>query len=258
MPCSGILEELTVSEVRTLAPNVAVIPIGSTEPHGPGLPYGTDSFRAEGLVYRAVPRANERGGRVLALPTQRISLNNNFREFPFACRMSVPTFMALLEDLVDFLAADGIDRIVIVNAHGGNPEVIQATLRHLARRDGPFVCLLHAGQCGASASAGVIEHPSSHAGESETAQILYLRPELVNTAALSDPQEMRPDFRPLEEVGAYFVRPWHRLMPQCRAGEARTATAAKGETLIETDADALADFLAALSNSEGYDEFPYR
>lgn len=258
MSCSGILEELTIAEVRALAPNVAVIPIGSTEPHGPGLPYGTDSFRAEGVVYRAVPRANDRGGRVLALPTQRISLNNNFRRFPFACRMSVPTFMALLEDLVDFLAADGIERVVIVNAHGGNPEVIEATLRHLARRDGPFVCLLGAGQCSAKTTAGVVQHPSIHAGESETAQVMYLRPELVDESQLSDPAPQPPDFAPLTDTGAYYVRPWHRLMPESRAGEARTATAESGATLIETEADALADFLVALSQADGYGEFPYR
>ena len=39
---SGILEEMTIDDVRALKPNVALIPIGSTEPHGPALPFGTD------------------------------------------------------------------------------------------------------------------------------------------------------------------------------------------------------------------------
>ena len=48
---SGILEEMTIDDVRSLAPNVAVIPIGSTEPHGPALPYGTDNFQVEYVAH---------------------------------------------------------------------------------------------------------------------------------------------------------------------------------------------------------------
>lgn len=258
MALSGILEEMTIDEVRALRPNVAVIPIGSTEPHGPALPYGTDSFRAEGVVTRAVPLANQRGGRVICLPTQRISLNNNFRKLPFACRLAVPTFMKLIEDLVEFLAADGIERIVIVNSHGGNPEVIQATLRHLARRDGPFVCLLHGGQCAGQEARAVIAKPSAHAGEGEASEVLYLRPELVAADKLGDHPQVPPDFTPLTEAGAYYVRPWHRFMPSSCGGDARGASAEKGKTLIESSAEGLAAFLVALSQADGMDEFPYR
>lgn len=254
---SGILEEMTIDEVRELAPNVAVIPIGSTEPHGPALPYGTDSFRAEGVAHRAVPRANAQGARVICLPVQRISLNNNFRKFPFACRMAVPTFMQMLEDWVDFLAADGIERIVILNAHGGNPEVIQATLRHLARRDGPFVCLLSAGGCCAPEARRVIEHPSNHAGEGEASEVMYLRGELVKPDKLANVPPIAPEFTPVTEVNAWYVRPWHRLMPESCSGEARYSSAEKGRTIVESSADGLAAFLVKLSAATNSDEFPY-
>lgn len=254
---SGILEQMTIADVESLAPNVAVIPIGSTEPHGPALPYGTDSYRVEGVCYRAVPRANARGARVVCLPPQRVSLNNNFRRFPFACRVSVPTFMALLEDLVSFLEAEGVMRIVIVNAHGGNPEVIQATLRHLARRDGAFVCLVHCGQAMRPEGHGVIERPSAHAGEGEASEVMYLRPDLVRAERLGEHPVIEPDVAALGEVGAYYVRPWHRFMPDSCGGDARLASAEKGERVIEAAADGLADFLVALSAAPDLAEFPY-
>jgi len=119
---SGILEEMTIDDVRSLAPNVAVLPIGSTEPHGPALPYGTDNFQVEYVAYGGTRKANEIGGRVVCLPTQRVSLNNNFRAFPFACRMQVPTFMNLLKDLVAMCRAENVHRIVFINGHGGNPD----------------------------------------------------------------------------------------------------------------------------------------
>ena len=139
---SGILEEMTIDDVRELAPNLCVIPVGSTEPHGPALPYGTDTFRVEHLCYAATRRANQSGGQVLCLPAFRISLNNNFRAFPFACRLSVRTFMSVLTDTVGMSEAEGVRRIVSVNGHGGNPDVIRAVQRDLAARDGAFVCMI--------------------------------------------------------------------------------------------------------------------
>ena len=142
---SGILEEMTIDDVRSLTPNVAVIPIGSTEPHGPALPYGTDNFQVEYVAYGGTRKANEMGGRVLCLPTQRVSLNNNFRAFPFACRMQVPTFMNLLKDLVAMCRTENVHRIVFVNGHGGNPDAIRATQRDLAAQDNLFTCLIGTG-----------------------------------------------------------------------------------------------------------------
>ncbi|MBI2300750.1 MAG: creatininase family protein [Armatimonadetes bacterium] len=245
----GILEEMTITEVQALRPHVAVIPVGSTEPHGPALPYGTDSYRVEGICYPAVCRAVAEGARVICLPPLRISLNNNFRAFPFACRMSVPSFMSVLGDLVEFLEADGVRRIVIVNGHGGNPEAIQATLRHLARRDGAFLCLLSAEQCAAAEARSVIEHGSPHAGEMESSEMLHLRGELVHAERLGDAPVVPPEFDALAEVGAWYVRPWHLFMPESRGGEARGSTAEKGRVLVEAAVAGLAEFLVKLSGA---------
>ena len=183
---SGILEEMTIDQVRGLKPDVAVIPIGSTEPHGPALPYGTDSYRAEAIACGATREANRQGGRVVCLPTVRISLNNNFRAFPFACRMQVSTFMALLKDLVKMCEADAIEKVVFMNAHGGNPDVIRAAMRDLTAADGAFVCLIQASSCASLEARQVCEKPSDHAGEDETSQMLYLRPDLVHSAKIGD------------------------------------------------------------------------
>ena len=61
----GILEEMTLDDVRAFGPEVVVLGVGSTEPHGPVLPYGTDAFACDALCRRAVRLANEKGARVL-------------------------------------------------------------------------------------------------------------------------------------------------------------------------------------------------
>ena len=254
---SGILEELTIEDVRALRPNVAVIPIGSTEPHGPALPYGTDSFQIEYVAYGGTKKANELGGRVVCLPTQRVSLNNNFRAFPFACRMQVPTFMQLLKDLVAMCRAEDVHRIVFMNGHGGNPDVIRAAQRDLSAQDGLFTCLIHTSTCASDDAKAVWEHRSDHAGEEETSQVMFLRPELVREDFITNNPQEYPKLKTMKEFQVDFVRPWHLYLPVSAGGDARQASAEKGKTVLNSAVEGTGRFLAEMSLAEDSENFPY-
>jgi creatinine amidohydrolase len=254
---SGILEEMTIEDVRALSPNVAVIPIGSTEPHGPALPYGTDSFQVEHVAYGSTRKANELGGRVVCLPTLRISLNNNFRAFPFACRLQVPTFMALLKDLVAMCRAENVHRILFLNGHGGNPDVIRAVQRDLAAQDGLFTCMIHGAQCASAEAKAVWENRSDHAGEEETSQILFLRPDLVRKDKITNNPVRQPRLETLREFKADFVRPWHLYLPTSAGGDATKASAEKAEIVYKSAIEGTGQLLAELSLSPDTDTFPY-
>lgn len=259
---SGLLEEMTLEQVRALAPEVVVLGIASTEPHGSHLPYGTDFFQCDGQCRRAVTRANERGGRVLMYPTLAIANNVNFKAFPFACRIRVRTLMNVLLDIFEALEEDGIRKIVLVNGHGGNTDTLHAVLReHMGRhrpeadRVGAFVCL--AGSFVSPEAARAIEHHSDHAGENETSRMLYLRPDLVKTEKFVDQPVGRPFIESLAAGKAHFVRPWHLHVPLSGGGKLDRSTADKGRGLIESSADNLADFLVELSKAPWGPNFPY-
>ncbi len=254
----GILEEMTISDVRALQPNVCVFPIGSTEPHGPALPYGTDSFQVEAASYGGTVRANELGGRVLCFPTQRVSLNNNFRAFPFACRMQVPTFMQLLKDLIDMCEAEGVRRFVFVNGHGGNPDVIRAVQRDLSARDGIFTFLISTLHCADRDMLNSMwENRSDHAGEEETSMVMHLRPDLVQSNRIDDNPQNAPTVDVVNEFKPEFVRPWHLYIPVSAGGDARKASAEKGEKALASSADGMGRFLAGISQAPDTDTFPY-
>jgi creatinine amidohydrolase len=187
----------------------------------------------------------------------RISLNNNFRAFPFACRLEVPTFMAALSDTVSMCEAEGVRRIVIVNGHGGNTDVIRAVQRDLARRDGAFVCMLQAHSCASEEAQAVWEHRSDHAGEEETSEILALHPELVRREKIGWFPQVYPKVDALRRFGAEFVRPWHRYVPVSAGGDATKAAAEKGRTVIESSIRGLAEFLVELSTAPESESFPY-
>lgn len=254
---SGVLEELTIDEVRRLNPNLCVLPVGSTEPHGSALPYGTDTFRAEHLCYAATRCANEAGARVLALPAFRISLNNNFRAFPFACRLQVRTFMSVLTDTIEMCEAEGVKRIVIVNGHGGNPDVIRAVQRDLASRDGAFVCLLTPRGCASNEALSVYEHHSDHAGEEETSEMLHIRPNLVRTELIGNQPVRPPSVEVLRSFPVDFVKPWHLYLPVSAGGDSRKASAEKGRIVVESSIEGLTRFLSELSGAPDTETFPY-
>ena len=255
---SGILEEMTIAEVRALAPNVALLPLGSTEPHGPALPYGTDSFTIGAVSRRATVLANERGARALCYPTLPITLNNNFRAFPFACRMGVATFMAMLADIVTQAAADGIRRVVLANGHGGNTDAVRAMLRELAARDNmPFVCMIQGMMADKAVIAANIEHPSDHAGESEVSIQMFVRPELVRPERLADNPRNKPALPSLNDDKVFFVKPWHRYVPASAGGDQRRAAAAKGRALVESSSANIAQLLVELSQAPESATFPY-
>ena len=96
----GLLEEMTGENVRAFKPEVVVLPLGSTEPHGPHLPMGTDTYQVTRLCRLTVEGANRRGARTLLYPTLPIANNANFRKFPFSLRIGIRTLMSVIVDIV--------------------------------------------------------------------------------------------------------------------------------------------------------------
>jgi len=256
---SGILQEMTMDDVKALDPEVVVIAVASTEPHGPSISYGSDYYQADGVCRRAVVRANEKGGRVLMYPTLPIGNNVNFKPFPFACRISVRTLMTTLLDIIQALEEDGIRKIVLLNGHGGNTDTVRATLReHFGitpedRR--AFVCTTHAMPSAEALAA--IDHPSMHGGESEASRNMYLVPEYTHTDKFQDQPVGTPMIEALANNDVHCVRPWHLHAPMGGGGDTRTSSVEKGEALVETAADWFADFLVELSETPWNPKFPY-
>lgn len=257
MTISGLLEEMTIDQVRAFEPQVGVIGIGSTEPHGPHLPYGTDTYLLESILIPAVRQANALGGRVLLLPLLPISLNNNMRAFPYALKFSVPTFMQMLHDLTATFEKEGVNKIVLINSHGGNPDVLRAFQRDAMQRDGPFIAMLNVYETAAEVSKEQITHPSDHAGEWETSLMLTYRPDLVYTEHLADNPPTPVQVDCLTRLPVHFVRPWHRYLPRSAGGDCRASSAEKGAAIRAAAVEEIAAFLKELSDAPWSPAFPY-
>lgn len=263
-PRMGILEEMTLEDVRRFNPEVVVVPVGSTEPHGPHLPYCTDTRHTRTTCEAATMLANSKGVRVLCYPVLPISLNVNFSGFGFALSLRVKTFVNMLRDICEQIEREGVRKVVIVNGHGGNTDAVGAFLRDWAHRgvagtsgaEGrAFVC---AANWPFPKASEIIEYPSDHAGENEVLEIMADRPELVREDKLAEFKPQHHVVKSLDNPNVMWVKPWHLYMPQAACGETRKVTPQKARRFAELNAEELAELLLELAQTPWSDMFPYK
>ncbi len=263
-PRMGILEEMTLDEVRGFDPEVVVVPVGSTEPHGPHLPYCIDTVEARCFAEGATMIANSQGARVLCYPTLAISLDVNFSGYPFALSLRVKTFMCVLRDICEQIERQSVRKIVIANVHGGNYSVVEAFLREWSHRgvagtagaeDRAFVCAAYWPSMKADE---VLEHASDHAGENEVLACLDQCPELLRKDKLADFKPEQQIVKSLDNPKVRWVKPWHLYLPAGANGETREITPEKARKFMQLNAEGLAELLLELSQTPWSDTFPYK
>ncbi len=250
------LSDLNYGRVRTLPPfEVAVLPLGATEPHNLHLPYGTDTIQVEAIARDACGRADARGGRVVLLPALPYGTETNQMRFPMAMNLNPSTVARVIADLVASLEAHGVPKCVLLNGHGGND--LKWVLRelHLSTKVRLFLCNWY--RMVADRYPAIFEDAGDHAGEMETSLILALRPDLVEMGVADAGTMAATRFDAVNRGWVEITRPWHLLTTNSGAGDPRPATAAKGRAIAEVAASRLADFLVDLSSAPVDDRFPY-
>ena len=251
-----LLADLNYGRVRALPPfEVAVLPLGATEPHNLHLPYATDTLQVEAVADLACARAHDRGARVVRLPALPYGTETNQMRFPLAMNLNPTTVAAVLTDLIDSLDAHAIRKCVLLNGHGGND--LKWVLRQLHLRTPVQIFLCNWYKVAADSHGELFEDAGDHAGELETSMILAHHPDLVEPDR-ADPGAVAPTrFEAVNRGWVEITRPWHLLTTNSGAGDPRPATAAKGEALTELVVDRIAGFLVDLAASPLDEKFPF-
>ena len=115
-----ILQETNLKAVRENPPQVVALPWGATEPHNLHLPYGTDTLTVTRVGEMACEKAWLQGARTYLLPSMPFGVNTNTLAFPLVINMMPSTQLAVLRDLVASLNAAGVEKLLLINGHGGN------------------------------------------------------------------------------------------------------------------------------------------
>ena len=169
-----------VEEILKQDPFV-LIPVGTTEGHGPHLPLGTDSFIAYEIAKGAAQKAIEMGVKTIVAPPVLVGYSMENMSFPGSISLSGETVGNVVLDVCRSLIRHGFKNIIIVNGHGGHVSVLDVVSRKIRdETDGKIIiAMAMPQQLVTDVIERLMENNDGHAGESETSLIMAFRPELV-------------------------------------------------------------------------------
>jgi creatinine amidohydrolase len=185
-PAERYLPYLTWTQIAALPdkPNtVIVLPAGSTEQHGPHLPCAVDTVIAAGVVGHALARLPA-SVPAYALPPISYGKSDEHLHFPGTVTLEGATLLETVTQIGESVYRMGFRKLLIVNAHGGQPQVMEMAARELRLRHGDYVVLPHFAWRVPNAAGQFLSERekrlSMHAGHAETAIMMALAPHTVH------------------------------------------------------------------------------
>ncbi len=245
IPPERFFPYLTWQDIETMPDkeNVVIIqPVGSIEQHGPHLPLIVDSAIATYVTGKALAKL-DRNTPAYALPTQYYGKSNEHWHFPGTITLTAQTLMAVLTETGESIYRSGFRKLVFLNAHGGQPQVIEIVARDLHQKYEDFLLF--------PLSAWRVPNPSEelltqkemelgiHAGDAETSMILSMLPDVVrmDKAVCEYPQGLPEDSMLSMEGNLPFAWLTRELTRSGVLGDAKVATKEKGDRILEAFTD---------------------
>ena len=165
------LSDATWTEAEATETDLALLPVGSTEQHGPHAPLGTDTLTARAVADAA---ANAYDGEVIVAPPIPIGVAEEHRHFSGTLWVSPDTFRSYVRETVASLAFHGWDRVVVVNGHGGNVPALEEVCTTISRQDAAYALAYTWFE-----GVGDHRHDMGHGGPLETALLRHVAAERV-------------------------------------------------------------------------------
>ena len=242
--------QLTYPEIAEAAERntLVLLPVGQVEEHGPHLPLECDCIIARETA-RAVAQEMVDEMPVLVLPTVWTGYTvQQVARWPGLITFREPEPMIqMIYDILASLVKNGFEKIVIVNAHGNNPAILELACRKIGSDYNVFPALTYV--LGMSKTIGPQVRQSEmggcggHAGEEETALLLHLTPDLVHMDRATDKDIVRYQTRFFpgdiysdipDRVGGLYWSTWGVVESESGVyGDPTAATAETGRALFE-------------------------
>lgn len=235
-----------------MARTIAVLPVGATEQHGPHLPLSVDHDLVNAVVAESLPHIPS-DLPALFLPSQGVGFSPEHQAFAGTLTLPSPLVIALWTALGESVARTGVKKLVLLNAHGGQVGLLDVVARDLRTRLGLLVYSVNTFNLPLPAEVEGLfsaeEHRYGiHAGQTETAMMLALKPERVDMGQarkFASASQQRARAFPILGNGKSAKLAWQMqdYNPAGAVGDAAAATADQGRALLQAMGRALADLL---------------
>ena len=222
---------------------VAVLPVAAIEQHGPHLPVSTDTTIMNGMLETVIARLPADLD-VRILPVQAVGKSNEHVHAPGTLTLPPSTLIDAWTEIGLSIARAGVKKIVVVNSHGGNEEIMGIVTRELRVRAGMLAVKTSWQRFGRPAGmyTDLEDRQGIHGGDVETSLMLHFRPDLVDMGKaenfVSNVGRAEREFDLLRQTGTHAFA-W--IAPDINehgvAGDASIATAEKGRLTAEYQAE---------------------
>jgi creatinine amidohydrolase len=221
---------------------IAVLPLAAVEQHGPHLPVGTDALIMDGML-GTVAALCPPDLDLLVLPVQRIGKSNEHLWARGTLTLSAQAALQAWTEIGLSVARAGVRRIILVNSHGGNADLMSVLAREMRVQAGMLAVRCQWVSFGAPAGLYSAREDAFgiHGGDMETSLMLHFRPETVDMGAAQDFRSTAEGaaIPPTGPVGYGWIA--SDLNPAGVVGDAHLGSAAKGAATARHQA---AGFLA--------------
>lgn len=249
-----------MSELRNERPSVeapvAVLPLGAHEQHGPHLPFETDTLIATGIAGRLMASLPRDLG-VHLLPTEPVGYSIEHMDVAGTRTLAFDEAVHRWLAIAERCAADGMRKLMLLNAHGGNSPLLTIVATEARVRFGMLAVATSWTRFGLPEGLILPDEKAIdiHAGDIETSVMLALHPGKVDMSkAKSFPSRQRDFEKRFTHLRAYgphaFGWKMSDLNAEGAAGNAAAATAAKGERII---GHAVQGLIALLRDIQAFD-----
>jgi creatinine amidohydrolase len=241
-------DELTASDwplAMTKSAKTCILPIGILEKHGPHAPMGSDLIHVREWAARATRKEY-----AVVFPDFFYGQIYEAKHQPGTFALPSRVVWDLLEATCDEIGRNGFEKIVIINGHGGNPNLLRYFVQAQLERKRNYVVYFFEPTRDSAFQAQAVKIRKSdpagdaHAGENETSTLLYLRPDLVKMDRAT--KESGENLKRLSLPNLYTGIWWYASYPNHYAGEGAKATKELGEFITENVISQLVKALKAV------------
>ena len=239
------------TEYATIDPEatIAILPVAAIEQHGPHLPVSTDTSIMNGMLETVIARLPHDLD-IRILPVQAVGKSNEHLHAPGTLTLPAATLIEAWTELGLSIARAGVKKLIVVNSHGGNEEIMGIVTRELRVRARMLAVKTSWQRFGRPAGmyTELEDRQGIHGGDVETSLMLHFRPDLVDMAKadnfVSNVARAENEFSLLRHTGTHaFAWIATDLNPNGVVGDASNATAEKGRLTANHQADGFISLL---------------